>query len=150
MAHRNALTHLAAILALLLSAQALAEEPEVIGKVKTVKADAYIVRAGDDIPAQKSQNLHTGDTLKTGETGALGVTLRDGTMLTIGPSSKFQIKEYLFKPLEKKTSLITYMSKGTASYVSGAIAKMNPDSVKIKTPSAYLGLRGTKVLIEVD
>lgn len=147
---KNRLVLIALGVVLLFSAQVFAAEKSSIGEVKTFKVEAHILRGDKVIPASEGLKLYSADQLETGPKGAIGVIFRDGTMLTLGPSSEFEVREYVFKPLEKKTSLISYMSKGTASYVSGAIARMNPDSVKIKTPTAYLGLRGTKVLIEVE
>ena len=41
------------------------------------------------------------------------------------------------------------MLKGTFVYISGAIGRLSPDSVRLETPSSIIGTRGTKVLIEV-
>lgn len=138
------------LVVLLLAPLSLAEPSDYIGKVTKVSANASIVRAGTPLPVEKNTEILPNDLLKTGPTGSLGVIFRDGTILTLGPSSEFRIQRYVFKPLEKKTSFIGIMRKGSVSYISGAIGRMNPESVKIETPTAYLGLRGTKVLVQVN
>ena len=40
--------------------------------------------------------------------------------------------------------------KGTFSFLSGQIAKLSPDNVKLMTPDATLGIRGTKLLVKVE
>ena len=58
--------------------------------------------------------------------------------------------EYVFEPQKKKMSMLMRIIKGTASYLSGIIGKQSPDTVKIKTPEATIGIRGTRFLVEVD
>lgn len=129
---------------------ALAVNNEPIGKIKTVQPEANIMRAGAALPAISGGEIFVGDVLTTEKDGALGIIFRDGAMLTLGPSSEFIMSEYIFNPIENSTSFISKMKKGSASYISGAIGRINPESVRIETPTAYLGLRGTKILINVD
>jgi hypothetical protein len=39
--------------------------------------------------------------------------------------------------------------RGVVAYVSGRIAKLSPDAVRLETPSAIIGVRGTRLVIEV-
>lgn len=127
-----------------------ANQDEFIGKIKTMKPEASIIRGDMEITADVGTEIHANDKLKTGRDGVIGIFFTDGAMLTLGPGSEFLITEYEFKPLENKTSFLSKMQKGAASYISGAIGRISPEAVKIETPTAYLGLRGTKILISVD
>ena len=40
--------------------------------------------------------------------------------------------------------------RGVVAYVSGHIAKLSPDAVRIETPSAILGVRGTTLAMRID
>jgi hypothetical protein len=40
--------------------------------------------------------------------------------------------------------------RGVVAYVSGRIAKLAPDAVRIETPAAILGVRGTTLAIRID
>jgi hypothetical protein len=42
------------------------------------------------------------------------------------------------------------IARGLVAYVSGRIAKLAPDSVRLETPSAILGVRGTRMVIRVE
>jgi hypothetical protein len=42
------------------------------------------------------------------------------------------------------------MLKGTAAYLSGLISKLSPDSAHFKTPTASIGIRGTKFVARVE
>ena len=121
-----------------------------IGYVKTVAGASLVVRNGDREPAAAGQPLYEKDVLETGGDGALGVTLKDNTLLSLGPNSSLALESYLLQPDRDAFSLITRITRGTVQYVSGLIAKLSPDSVQIKTPAATLGVRGTRLLVRVD
>jgi hypothetical protein len=40
--------------------------------------------------------------------------------------------------------------RGAAVYVSGRIAKLAPDSIRLEAPAAIVGVRGTTVAVRVD
>jgi hypothetical protein len=40
--------------------------------------------------------------------------------------------------------------RGIAAYVSGRIATLSPDAVRLETPAAIVGVRGTTVAIRAD
>jgi hypothetical protein len=39
---------------------------------------------------------------------------------------------------------------GVAAYVSGRIARIAPDSIRLETPSAIVGVRGTSLAVRVE
>jgi hypothetical protein len=42
------------------------------------------------------------------------------------------------------------MLKGTLAYFSGLISKLAPESAHIETPTASIGIRGTKFVARVE
>ena len=42
------------------------------------------------------------------------------------------------------------LSKGTLAAVSGKMVKQVPESMKIRTPAAIMGVRGTEFVVQVD
>jgi hypothetical protein len=121
-----------------------------IGSVRTYKPEAVILHKGEERTVDQGASVNSGDVIITRRTGAVGVVFLDGSVLSLGPSTEFVIEEFTFEPDEKDVSFLTRLQKGTATFLSGAIGRISPDSVKCKTPTATLGLRGTKVLIEVQ
>jgi hypothetical protein len=121
-----------------------------IGSVRTVSGEAFVERQGRRMPAHIKLRIKQNDALVTGSDGALGVILRDDTILSVGPNSRLIIDRFLFSPSEKKFGLITTLLKGTASYLSGLIEKLSPGSVRMKTPVATIGTRGTGYAVKVD
>jgi hypothetical protein len=45
--------------------------------------------------------------------------------------------------------LVLRFIRGAATYVSGRIAKLAPDSIRLETPAAIIGVRGTTLAISV-
>ena len=83
-----------------------------------------------------------------GATAAL--VFRDGTMLTLGGGADIQVRDYVFRPKANKYAFDVYMRKGTAIYQTGKIGKLAPEAVKVETPKATVGVRGTRFLVEAQ
>lgn len=138
------------LLTLLLFSSEGFSSTERIGLVKTLEPSATIVRKGVEVSLKVGSEIYEGDTILTDSDGTIGITFSDGSMLTAGSSSKVIIDNYLFNLTEKKLTFLSQVLKGSVTFMSGAINKLAPGSVRFKTPTATLGLRGTKVIIEVD
>jgi hypothetical protein len=140
----------ACAIALVLAASlASAQEPVSAGRIKIASGSAFIVRANDTIPAQAGQDVYQADTLRTGNDGRLGLTLKDDTRLSLGPNSEIRLDRFAFAPAEGRLEFVLKVVRGVAAYVSGRIAKMAPDAVRLETPSAIVGVRGTTVVMRV-
>jgi hypothetical protein len=59
------------------------------------------------------------------------------------------IEDFQFRPVKHELSFVGRMLRGTINYISGQIAKLAPEMVRLETPDATLGVRGTQVLVEV-
>ena len=90
-----------------------------------------------------------GDTLVTGRDGSIGVILRDDSSLSIGPGSRLVLRSFQFSPPEGKFDLVAQISRGTMAYLSGLIGKLAPEKVRIETPTATIGIRGTRFALKV-
>ncbi|MBP1735686.1 MAG: putative exported protein [Deltaproteobacteria bacterium] len=130
------------------AASASADNPA--GVVKTIKGAASIVRQEKVVSAAYGQKIFSGDTIKTGPDGSLGIIFEDDTLISLGPNSEIIINEFVFAPAQGNMSIVTRMIKGTVTYLSGIIAKLSPQSVKFETPTATLGIRGTRFYAQVE
>lgn len=137
-------------LSVLLSFATVSYSAERIGLVKTYDPVASAIRNGVEVGLKVGSEIFEGDTIVTDSNGAVGIIFTDGAVLTLGPSGKLIVENFLFKPAEKNVSFISRIIKGTVAFASGAIGRISPGSVQFETPTATLGLRGTKILIEVD
>jgi hypothetical protein len=138
------------LVALLLPAPSFGQEDEAIGGLRKVHGTGTVLRQGQVLKALDGLGIHSGDTLRTGKDGRMGIIFIDNTRISLGPDSEITIDRYIYKPQEKKFSFLTGIAQGTASYLSGLMAKLAPDAVQVQTPTATVGIRGTYFLIQVD
>jgi len=122
----------------------------VVATVQKVSGMATVVRQGQTVSAKIGLEIYQNDTLRTGPDGSLGVVFRDDTLLSMGPESVLVIDEFVFAPKQGKFSIVIRMLKGTAAYLSGLISKLAPESAHFKTPTASIGIRGTKFVVRVE
>ena len=128
----------------------LQQEPTAAGRIKIASGSVFIVRAGATIPAQAGQVVFEADTLRTGTDGRLGLTLKDDTRLSLGPSSEIRLDRFAYAPAEGRLGFVLNVVRGVAAYVSGRIAKLAPDAVRLETPAAIVGVRGTRLVIRAS
>jgi len=118
--------------------------------VKNISGSATVARQGQTITATNGMEIWENDTLRTGGNGSIGIVFKDDTFLSLGPGSVLIIDEFVFAPKQGKFSIVVRMLKGTAAYLSGLISKLSPDSAHFKTPTASIGIRGTKFVARVE
>ena len=129
---------------------AFAQQPQsAAGRIKVASGSAFIVRAGALVPAQAGQMVFEADSLKTGADGRLGITLKDDTQVSLGPGSEVRVDRFVFAPAEGRMGLVLKVVRGVMAYVSGRIAKLSPDSIRLETPAAVVGVRGTTLALHV-
>ncbi|MGE4552155.1 MAG: FecR domain-containing protein [Desulfovibrionaceae bacterium] len=131
---------------LLLAAPVLAED--FVGSVRTLKGEAEILRQGETVSPKLGDYVYQGDELRTGD-GSLGVMFRDDTSIALGPRTDIVVDEFVFDPAGKNVRFATEMVKGSALFVTGQIARVNPEAFSLGTPKANIGIRGTKFLVTV-
>jgi len=128
----------------------LAQQPSPAGHVKTVSGAAFIVRQNATIPARAGEAVFASDALRTAADGAVGVTLKDDTRISLGPSSELRLERYIYAPGEGGLGMVLNFVRGVGVYVSGRMAKLAPDAIRLETPAAIVGVRGTTVAVHVE
>jgi hypothetical protein len=127
-----------------------ADTSPAIATVQRVSGIATVVRQGETISAKIGLDIYQNDTLRTGPGGSMGVVFNDDTLLSLGPESMLVIDEFVFAPRQGRFSIAIRMVKGTLAYFSGLISKLAPESAHIETPTASIGIRGTKFVARVE
>ncbi len=121
-----------------------------VATFKNVSGDIGIARNGTRLNAASGSTLFVSDRIVSGTGSSAGIVFKDGTQLTLGPSTDIQVRDYAFEPRQSKYGFFVYLARGAAVYSSGMIAKLAPESVKVATPTATIGVRGTRFIIEAD
>ena len=132
------------------AAPAAAQQTGAIGYVMKVSGEATVTSDGKAVPAVVGTPVMQGSTLRTGPGGALGVTLKDNTVMSFGPNSELRVDEFLFAPARNELKLTANITRGTMNFISGVIAKLKPEAVQVQTPTGTIGVRGTHFLVKVD
>lgn len=117
------------------------------GHVKVSKGAVQIERAGQKLPAAVGAAVQAGDVVATGADGAVGITFLDNSLLSAGPNSVLAIDRFAFDSTTHQGAFESSLKKGTLAVVSGKLAKQSPDAMKVTTPAAVLGVRGTEFLV---
>ena len=139
-----------ALTLILAATSSLAQPPSPAGHVKIASGSAFIVRQNATIPARPGEPVFASDALRTGVDGTVGVTLNDDTRLSLGSSSEVRLERYVYAPSEGGFGMVLSFVRGVAAYVSGRMAKLAPDSIRLETPAAIVGVRGTTVAVRVE
>ena len=139
-------------MALLLVAVMAALAPALVGAqeaghVKVAKGAVQIERGGQKVPATLGAAVQAGDVVATGTDGSVGITFLDNSLLSAGPNSVLAIDQFAFDSTTHQGSFESSLKKGTLAVVSGKLAKQSPDAMKVRTPAAVLGVRGTEFLV---
>jgi hypothetical protein len=140
----------AAVLVAISSSVHLLADGAPAGRIKSAAGEAFVVRAGASRPAAAGDAVAATDIVRTGAGGQVGLVLRDDTRLTLGPDTTLDLARFEFEPARHELSLVVRVLQGVVSYVSGRIAKLAPEAIRIETPSSVIGVRGTHLLIQVQ
>jgi len=137
----------AVVSALALAGSAWASD---VGQVKTAKGTVHVERDGKLLPASVGMPIRQADSLVTGADGAVGVTFSDNSLLSTGPNSVLVVDRYNFDSTTHAGSFDASLKKGTLAVVSGKMVKQSPDAMKVRTPAAIMGVRGTEFIVQVE
>ena len=142
-----------AALWLLLTAPANADGPQIaqiqIAQIKTVEGIAFIVRDGARIAAKPGDPLYQRDIVETAADGAIGFTFIDNTVFSAGPGSQIALERFRYDSNNFHGEMLAGLRKGSLTAVSGDITRATPGAMKIRTPTAILGVSGTTFAVKV-
>ena len=108
-----------------------------------------VLRDGGRVAARPGDAVQEKDVLETGADGAIGVTFIDNSVFSSGPNSQVSLEEFSFDSSNFKGAMTSEVRRGTLTVVSGDIARSTPGSMKVKTPTAIMGVRGTTFAVQV-
>lgn len=120
---------------------------EPIGNVATVTGIATVIRDRNSYPLRVRDDIYLNDIVQTSSNSSLGITFNDATTFNLSASSKITIDNYVYEDGGRQNSGIFDIGKGTVAFVAAAVAKTG--NMKITTPTATLGIRGTTGVVDV-
>lgn len=120
-----------------------------VGQVATLQGNATVARANltAAIALQVPDLVFRNDTLATGVNSSLGVTFDDETTLSLSASSRVVVNEFVYQQAGNADTASFDVAVGTVAFVASLVAKTG--DMKITTPVATLGIRGTTGVIDI-
>jgi hypothetical protein len=82
-----------------------------------------------------------GDVVKTGARGTAQILFLDDTKLAVGPNSDITIDKFVYLGGQTAKQVTINVTQGAFRFITGLSAK---NAYKINTPTATIGVRGTK------
>ncbi|MEQ8733484.1 MAG: Calx-beta domain-containing protein [Rhodospirillaceae bacterium] len=122
-----------------------------IGIAQTVEGEVTVERAdGSIVVLAEGDPIYMGDLIMTGEGAAVGLVFLDETTFALGEDGELILDELIYDPSTDTGSARFTLLAGAASVISGSIAKTGADAMKLDTPVATIGIRGTKIIATYD
>lgn len=121
---------------------------QVIGHVTKLVGSATAVRNGVSIILNNGDNVEKGDVVSTGADSTLGITFIDGTVFGLSSNARMVLNEMVYDPNGSSNSSLLSLVAGTITFVAGETAKHG--DMKVDTPVATMGIRGTAVLTQIN
>ncbi|MFD0612588.1 VCBS domain-containing protein [Bradyrhizobium sp. GCM10027634] len=121
---------------------------QVIGHVTKLTGSATAIRNGVSVVLNNGDNVEKGDVVSTGSESTLGITFIDGTVFGLSSNARMVLNEMVYDPNGSNNSSLLSLVAGTITFVAGETAKHG--DMKIDTPVATMGIRGTAVLTEIS
>src|SRR5947207_7347262 len=129
-----------------------------IGKVVTATGSITIEHVNPvvvqaNLPSQAGRTkvgdlVYQGDVVRTGADGRVSINFTDDTSFNLSSNASMTLNEFVYDPNGKSNSTLFNLSKGTFTFIAGKIAKTG--DMKIDTPAATMGIRGTTPHVEVS
>jgi len=121
------------------------------GSVSIERGSAVVVQA--NVAGQADQTkvgdlVYQGDVVKTGADGRIGINFADGSSFNLSSNARMALDEFVYDPNGKSNSTFFNLTNGTMTFVAGGIAKTG--DMKVDTPVATMGIRGTTPHVEVS
>jgi hypothetical protein len=127
------------------AAQPAADDP--IGNVATLTGSATVTRNNTSTPLKLKDDIFLNDLLQTSANSSLGVTFNDSTTFNLTANARITVDNFVYADGSKANAALFNVARGTVAFVAAAVAKTG--DMKISTPTATLGIRGTTGLVEV-
>ena len=121
------------------------------GSVTLERASAVVVQASTSGPAGQAKVgdlVYQGDAVATGADGRVGINFTDGTSFNLSNNARMVLNEFVYDPSSTSNSTLFNLTKGTFTFVAGKVAKTG--DMKIDTPVATMGVRGTTPRVEIS
>ena len=118
-----------------------------IGQVSKLVGTATALRNGVLIELHSGDRVYKGDVVQAGASSSCSIVFIDGTVFGLSANAKMVLNEMVYEQAGTPNSALISLVRGTITFVAGETAKHG--DMKVDTPVATMGIRGTAVLVEI-
>ena len=137
------------LVSLILVLPQVATSLEDIGAVDRAVGWRQVVRETKELEPNKGFDVISNDDLRTGD-GRMQVRFVDDSKLRMTEHTRIVIDNVVFDKDPSKSDLAMTFAQGTARFISGGLGKVDKENIRLKTPTATIGIRGTDFTVTVD
>jgi len=127
---------------------AAAAAAKVVGHVVKMTGSASVVRNGVTIALNNGDTVLQNDVVQTGSGSSLGLVMIDGTTFNLSAGARLMLNDLTYDTASTSNSSLFTLVQGAASFVAGQVAKTG--DMKVGTPVATMGIRGTAVQVNIS
>lgn len=120
------------------------------GTIKAVIGDVFVVRGESRQPMRVGDPVVELDRISTGTNSATSFALRDGTIISVGSNSALDVTSFQFEPTKQEGSMAIGLVSGSMRFITGLLGNRDRDRIRISTPTATVGIRGTDFILEAE
>ena len=120
-----------------------------IGDITEFTGETSISRSASDLSVSSGLDILLNDVAITNN-GRMAITFLDESNLRLTEHSEVVIDSVIYDPNPDKSKMVLNFAQGTARFASGKLALMNKSNIRINTPVATIGIRGTDFTTTID
>ena len=121
---------------------------KVAGHVVKMTGSASIVRNGVTIDVNNGDVIYQNDVVQTGSGSTLGLVMIDGTTFNLTANARLMMNDLTYDATSTSNTSLFTLVQGAATFVAGQVAKTG--DMKVSTPVATMGIRGTAVILDIS
>ncbi len=128
---------------------AAASSAPAIGRMLSATGTVTLQPAGGSPKLVSSDtDLQVGDIVQTQASSSAALRYSDGTSVQLGQLSRMAISDFVVKPEQaSQERFVMRLFTGALRVITGAIGKRRPNSVRVITSTATVGIRGTDFVV---
>lgn len=120
----------------------------VIGRVDALSGSCTVVRNGVSVALNIGDTVRKGDVVQTAGGSAVAIVFADGSTFSLNANARMVLDDFVYNAGGAGNSALISLVQGTFSFVAGQVAKTG--DMRVDTPVATMGIRGTAVLVEIS
>ncbi|MBX9710865.1 MAG: FecR domain-containing protein, partial [Xanthobacteraceae bacterium] len=118
-----------------------------IGQIAKLAGTVTAIRNGVTVELHSGDRVYKGDVVQAGPDSSVSITFIDGSVFGLSSNARMVLNEMVYDQAGTSNSALISLVRGTITFVAGETAKHG--DMKVDTPVATMGIRGTAVLVEI-